>query len=219
MFPWFCIVANWKNIRKLNKKNDTSYETNHLDVHSTLLSSPHELHEKGRVLRRSAEKHNELCKIGTLKLFFFSRIAALSLSPAKPLTSWTAPSVDDAVKWKKILQYILTIPNSVSPIPFSYLGSEHKCLWRSVSSAVWDGIRPDFSIYPPPAPSSTSLPLHPPTAPPPLLISCSHFMMTGNPAGLEGRHLSSHSQEGIFWVKCGDYDLNAPQRSCDPSPA
>lgn len=81
---------------------------------------------------------------------------------------------------------------------------------RSVSSAVWDGIRPDFSIYPPPAPSSTS---------PTLLISCSHFMMTGNPAGLEGRHLSSRSQEGIFWVKCGDYDLNAPQRRCDPSPA
>lgn len=67
-----------------------------------------------------------------------------------------------------------------------------------------------ISVFTPPLfPSSTSL------TP---LISCSHFMMTGNPAGLEGRHLSSHSQEGIFWVICGDYDLNAPQRNCDPFP-
>lgn len=43
----------------------------------------------------------------------------------------------------------------------------------------------------------TPLLLHP-LHPSPPLISCSHFMMTGNPAGLEGRHLSSHSQEGIF---------------------
>lgn len=107
-------------------------------------------------------------------------------------------------------QFIIRlIPNGIPPIPFSYLSSEHKCLRRSVSSAVWDGIRPDFSIYPPPSSSSTSL------TP---LICCSHFMMTGNPAGLEGRHLGSHSQEGIFWVICGDYDLNAPQRNCDPSP-
>lgn len=97
------------------------------------------------------------------------------------------------------------IPNGIPLIPFGYLGSEQKCLRRSVSSAVWDGIRPDFSIYPPPSPSSTSL------TP---LISCSHFMMTGNPAGLEGRHLSSHSQEGIFlsnmwrlWFKCTSKEL------------
>lgn len=51
---------------------------------------------------------------------------------------------------------ILAIPNSIPLAPFSYLSSEQKCLRRSVSSAVWDGIRPDFSIYPPPAPSSTS---------------------------------------------------------------
>lgn len=121
------------------------------------------------------------------------------------------------VKTKQFLELLVhseiragLIPNGIPLIPFSYLSSEQKCLRRSVSSAVWDGIRPDFSIYPPPAPSSTSL------SP---LISCSHFMMTGNPAGLEGRHLSSHSQEGIFLVICGDYDLNAPQRSCDPSPA
>lgn len=58
----------------------------------------------------------------------------------------------------------------------------------------------------------TPLPLH--HLHPPPLISCSHFMMTGNPAGLEGRHLSSHSQEGIFlsnmcrpWFKCTSKEL------------
>ena len=103
------------------------------------------------------------------------------------------------------------IPNGIPLIPFSYLSSEQKCLSRSVSSAVWDGIRPDFSIYPPSF-SILYIP-HPP------LISCSHFMMTGNPAGLEGRHLSSHSQEGIFllfffqsnmwrlWFKCTSKEL------------
>lgn len=57
----------------------------------------------------------------------------------------------------------------------------------------------------------TPLPLHHLSPP---LISCSHFMMTGNPAGLEGRHLSSHSQEGIFlsnmwrlWFKCTSKEL------------
>lgn len=111
-----------------------------------------------------------------------------------------------------LLQRYITrlVPNGIPLIPSSYLSSEKKCLRRSVSSAVWDGIRPDFSIYPPPSPSSTSL------TP---LISCSHFMMTGNPAGLEGRHLSSHSQEGIFqsnmwrlWFKCTSKELRPSHR-------
>lgn len=111
------------------------------------------------------------------------------------------------VIWRCILSkqcIIRLIPHGIPLIPFTYLSSEQKCLRRSVSSAVWDGIRSDFSIYPPP-PSSSSTSLTP-------LIS--HFMMTGNPAGLEGRHLSSHSQEGIFlsnmwrlWFKCTSKEL------------
>lgn len=114
------------------------------------------------------------------------------------------------VIWRCILSkrcIIRLIPHGIPLIAFTYLSSEQKCLRRSVSSAVWDGIRSDFSIYPPPSSSSTSPPLQP-------LISCSHFMMTGNPAGLEGRHLSSHSQEGIFlsnmcrpWFKCTSKEL------------
>lgn len=63
-------------------------------------------------------------------------------------------------------QCIITLnPSGIPLIPFCYLSSEQKCLRRSVSSAVWDGIRPDFSIYPPPSPSSTSF-----TPPPPNLL-------------------------------------------------
>lgn len=109
-------------------------------------------------------------------------------------------------------QWVLRlIPFHLCLIPLSYISSEQRCL-RSVSPAVWYGIRPEFSIYPLPPPPFLLHPLHP--SPHNLR---SHFMMTGNPAGLEGRHLSSHSQVGIFWVIYGDYDLNAPQRDCDPS--
>lgn len=117
--------------------------------------------------------------------------------------------------FKTVYYCIKLIPSGIPLIPFSNLSYEQKCLRRSVSSTVWDGIRPDFSIYPPPSPSSTSL------TP---LISCSHFMMTGNPAGLEGRHLSSHSQEGIFlsnmwrlWFKCTSEELWSFPRLSFPS--
>lgn len=90
-------------------------------------------------------------------------------------------------------------------LPF-ILSCEQKCLRRSVSSAVWDGIRPDFSIYPPP-------PFFPPSTSLTRLISCSHFMMTGNPAGLEGRHLSSRgnflSNMWRTWFKCTSKELRS----------
>lgn len=64
------------------------------------------------------------------------------------------------VIWKWVLFeqcFIRLIPNGIPLIPFCYLSSEQKCL-ESVSSAVWDGIRSDFSIYPPPDSSSLTTP-------------------------------------------------------------
>lgn len=142
-------------------------------------------------------------------MLFFTRIAALSVSPTKPLTSWTAPLVDQAVKWNNIAIY-WPFP-TVSLSLLSVTSALSRNVFGGVYLQLYEMGLDQISVF-------TPLLLHP-LHPPPFLISCSHFMMTGNPAGLEGRHLSSRSQEGIFWVKCGDYDLNAPQRRCDPSPA
>lgn len=72
--------------------------------------------------------------------------------------------------------------HSFSPIHFSQLSSEEKIL-----GVYLDGIKLEFSVYP--LLLLSLLHFHPPTPLPNLPLP---FSMTGKPAGLEGRHLSSH---------------------------
>lgn len=168
-------------------------------------------------------KHNELCKTATLRSIYCknSHTQLVTCKNHVPTIShtktWNNLRIHSLfeleIHWNYaslVLQYLVWFAflwcQTLKSVADQQLFSFSKAFWgwilfmlllslsltsalsrnvvRSVSLAVWDGIRTEFSIYPPPL----LHPLHPSPS-----NLCSHFTMTGNPAGLEGRHLNSHS--------------------------